>query len=145
MGSGKGRARRAQVVAGSGQAMSGARFGSDSRKWHEFVSGAGLRGVDVAEYYGEDYSEDAGRLRLLEGVFADMVSVGAIILPEPYEVEDFVFELVGSEPVAYLRGKPEGAVDLTGALYPKHADWSADLVHACDKMLGVEVQLGKLL
>jgi hypothetical protein len=67
-------------------------------------------------------------------------------LPEPYRLEDFVFELGGGEDaVAYLRGKPEGAVKLVGALYPSYADWSADLYDACNKMLGLDVQLKKLL
>src|ERR1039458_5978656 len=98
MGAGKGKGKRVHALvsptAGSGTSVRGG-VGTYMDKWRDFVNSSGLRDIKLHEYYlnGKnpyDYTR-ADEVKLTMEVFADMVAVGAIILSQPYSVDDFEF------------------------------------------------------
>ena len=109
MGAGKGKARRGQVTVSSGEAI----FAMDMNKWQDFVSGSGLEGVTLREYYVEDFTVNAlgispgAYTKIIAEIFADAVAIGAIVLPKPYKADDFEFRhiLLGQYAV-HLKGRP---------------------------------------
>src|ERR1022692_4702623 len=109
MGSGKGAVRRSQTVklrpnAHAGENDPAWKFpgvvGYEPDKWTEFVSGGVLGPVRVDKYYlgriprpkkNGDYE------KIIAELFADAISVGAVVLPSPYVAEDFEF-IVNRDP-----------------------------------------------
>ena|ERR1039458_2632387 len=110
MGSGKGKSKRvgaSRPVFGtqSAAALSPARILSNKsgavqdvvlsrNAWARFVKHSGLKNVGLHEYYfgGKQSSGlvDAQYIKVVGDLFADAVSVGAIVLPSPYEPDDFM-------------------------------------------------------
>src|ERR1035437_3437467 len=92
MGSGKGQARRTQVVYQTQPALT---VPCDQDKWLKFVQESGLTGVKVYKYYlGEKAKKtytDAEHGKVLAELFADAVAVGAVALPKPSTLADFEF------------------------------------------------------
>ena len=91
MGSGKGRTRRAQATSFAKQ---GQEVTWDVDKWNEFVDGETMKNVMVDEYYlskgaMESALENYGLV--FSELFADAVAVGAIVLPDGVNVDDFRF------------------------------------------------------
>ena len=70
------------------------------KKWQEFVHVGDLENVKVWKYYlgeppptlSKEQEQD-----LIAELFADMVAVGALVLPKKYPAESFVFEIVDVE------------------------------------------------
>lgn len=82
-------------------------------KWEDFVSAANVGSVKVAQYYlgrpapshrvvvfgdrnvialADMSNEDYGNI--IAGLFADAVEVGALVLPDEYDVGDFSFKVI---------------------------------------------------
>jgi hypothetical protein len=97
MGSGKGRTRRAQVS--TAPAFSG--VSSFQRgKWNNFVFSNGLDSITLRQYYLSNASHQITNKDyevVVSELFADAVTVGAVVLPEPYEVDDFQIEISDAE------------------------------------------------
>ena len=90
MGAGTGKTRRGKAVAAQAQAT------YNKFAWDEFLNDNGIAKVGVAKYYlGHDVQgpSEAEYNKVLCEIFADLVSVGAIVLPSPYKAEDFKFKL----------------------------------------------------
>ena len=93
MGAGKGKTRRAQVLFPPGTARS-ADF--NAAKWDAFVADNKLGRAKLHEYYfGQlpPFTSPRAFMDAVTEVFTDAVAVGAIVLPSPYEPEDFQFEI----------------------------------------------------
>ena len=111
MGSGKGRTRRAQAVA---TPLNPDMSAFSEKSWDEFVASTGIKTTKLFRYYlGDDVAlpSDSQYEKLVDEMFADMVSVGAIVLPRPYESRDFVFKMEKpsyyKQMVVRLKSKPE--------------------------------------
>jgi hypothetical protein len=116
MGSGHGKGRRAQVVFHTARTTVPDTVDKpivvvfDSQKWGGFLRSQKLTKQNLSQYYAlrdgkggapvYDYHGDVqvpGDLfpdevkEVSENLFADAVAVGAIVLPDPYNVEDFGF------------------------------------------------------
>jgi hypothetical protein len=101
MGSGKGRARRAQQVHHA--VGNASEILVDEEKWGEFVDSGGLADVPIYGYYLQKNASklitifqigelpDDADMKVVRELFADAVSVGAIVLPESYDADDFEF------------------------------------------------------
>ena len=104
------------------------------QKWQEFVLGSGLKNVGLQKYY----LGKAGRLarweyeRLATEMFRDATNIGAIIIPEPHQAEDFQFKIWmhaasnGQKLRMFLKSKPEKQKALYD--YAFYLDQSATLV-----------------
>ena len=108
MGSGKGKARRAQVAS-----ITATYFTANMALFQAFVRKQGLLGMRMVDYYGlpnpgvNDYysmanpmlgkrderSLDQWRVALATEFFKDLVDVGTIPLPSGVKAEDFAFEI----------------------------------------------------
>ena len=93
MGSGRGKARRAQSVgnfAGSEVPL------FQEKKWYEFMDNGGLAPVTLRQYYlpdgARENSNDYGII--VNELLTDAVAVGAVVLPDKYEVDDFLVKVV---------------------------------------------------
>ena len=85
MGAGRGKSRRAGVMSQSGKL-----------KWVEFAETVGVKEGNFYQYYlGHRPSNptDADYEKTMFELFADAVSIGAISLPNPYEIQDFEFKV----------------------------------------------------
>src|ERR1039458_345963 len=124
MGSGKGKARRAQVASAAGRAYvarEGQEVKWDVNQWNEFVAGESMKNVMVDEYY---LSKGAMKSTLenygvvFSELFADAVAVGAIVLPDGISVDDFRFVVSpfaneqGGADVYIFKGDTEEGVGL---------------------------------
>jgi hypothetical protein len=95
MGAGRGKSRRAQAFSLRRQTE------WNVKKWYEFIDSNELRFVNVHKYYlgygtpapGRTTEESASKVAT--ELFQDMVLVGAIVLPRPYEADDFIFTVDG--------------------------------------------------
>ena len=100
MGSGRGQTRRVQVIAKPPNVA------ADELAWQEFVENGKMEDVTLYQYYilrdGKDLtswrSTEPVSLIIASELFEDMVAVGALTLPDGYDVEDFGFELAKQEP-----------------------------------------------
>jgi hypothetical protein len=87
MGSGKGQTRRAQTKFPAGEETL-----TDMAKWDEFTRSIGMEEVNLYEYYLEekpDRQDDSAREKVVNELFTDAITVGAISLPIPYTPNDF--------------------------------------------------------
>src|ERR1035437_6915780 len=73
----------------------------DEGKWNDFVNGAGLERMRMDRYYlggalprNLTKRTKLGCEKLLTNLFADAILVGAVVLPDPYNYEDFTFKAV---------------------------------------------------
>ena len=92
MGSGQGKARRAKapIIAAQGQAT------YQKSPWDEFLRDNELMSVGVAQYYLGYRPQVPTKVeynKVLNEIFADLVAVGAIVLPGSYLAKDFRFAL----------------------------------------------------
>src|ERR1039457_6647606 len=109
MGSGKGRARRAQAKKSLDVVF-------NATKWYDFVQDGEVEQVRVDEYYlgGEDDGlDEADYERIYSELFADAVVVGAVSLPAGYAPDDFEFRVGGIAQHVHDR---DGADDVRVAL-----------------------------
>lgn len=93
MGSGKGKTRRARIVVARAQP---APLVFDRGIWDNFVETSGVKTTKLLYYYlGRDPAAwtNEGYLRATLDMFADAVSVGAIVLPPGCSVDDFEFSI----------------------------------------------------
>src|ERR1035437_2389551 len=108
MGAGKGRARRTQAGAPPRNRVLAPRVRGtlknvayDNKQWMDFVDGHDLSEVRLYDYYSGgttvEYSS-ASHAEVVTQIFADTVSVGALILPGSYQTNDFVFEMESGTP-----------------------------------------------
>src|ERR1039458_9425834 len=97
MGSGKGKSRRVQaapvlVIPGTHKSPRRGAYCSKD-KWAGFVTKGGLANVKVFPYYlAERAAEDdeaIDRSKVIRELFVDAVAVGALILPESCDVDNF--------------------------------------------------------
>jgi hypothetical protein len=102
MGAGQGKTRRAQAVASKPSERTVACEALyKAEVWAEFIRNAGIDGLRLQQYYlghplaSSQQVSDQEYETILAGLFADAVTVGAIVLPDPYKIEDFQFK-VGS-------------------------------------------------
>ncbi len=112
MGSGQGKSRRGQVVSPRLEAQASTRTPVPAaqrrnhlavfqeQKWAEFLKKSDLEGTTIIKYYLGSVPKtlvEADYEKMITELFADAVTVGAILLPvqyrhpAPYTVEDFVF------------------------------------------------------
>src|ERR1039458_9617184 len=95
MGAGKGKAKRALAPASKLSARTVAYevlFKPDV--WSEFIRNSGIESIRLHKYYLGHMSGTvscAEYEQIIVGLLADAVSVGAIVLPVPYQPEDFTF------------------------------------------------------
>jgi hypothetical protein len=107
MGSGKGKARRAQATAHSNRSHAKT-ISYAEEKWAEFIEKSDLGTTNVYEYYlgqnhNYNYPLDADDYKkLLEELFQDAVAVGAITLHSPYHVDDFAFIVKPHQSFTYI-------------------------------------------
>ena len=115
MGAGKGRNRRTSASQSGSRIASGAKKpGATSKprrvslkegatgrlKWREFVQRSGVEHVKIQQYYLKMMPTRMTKLdyeQVLTGLFADLVNVGAISLPEGSNVDDFTFKMGSQE------------------------------------------------
>src|ERR1039458_6255214 len=99
MGSGKGRAKRAQGIPASKALPRGPQpliVSPGQQKWHDFVANSELEDVNIHEYYlGHTYPSptDEGYEKMVTELFADAVEVGAVVIPDELRAEDFTFKM----------------------------------------------------
>ena|ERR1035437_3658498 len=92
MGAGRGQTRRAQATA----LQPGRLMGVDDEKWVEFVFGSNSQGVSLRDYYCPGAKKQFGPKdleKVVTELFADMVSVGAIVLPRGKVTADYAFRV----------------------------------------------------
>ena len=125
MGAGKGNARRARASISPTIRP----LGVDRDVWREFLESHDLEDVMVADYYSVNHdglfaAED--HEKIIENVFADMVAVGAIVLPEQYAVEDFRFEMLDndSEMLSVTTKKEPVMEGITGGMAYYFSNWN---------------------
>ena len=111
MGSGKGKTRRVQAVA---TPLNPDMSASSEKSWDEFVASTGIKTTKLFRYYlGDDVvlPSDSQYEKLADEMFSDMVSVGVLVLPRPYEPSDFVFKMEKpsyyKQMVVRLKSKPD--------------------------------------
>src|ERR1035437_2675647 len=99
MGSGRGQSRRAKATrTGSTLNTTANKVISelDEQKWQDFVASSDSKNVALGEYYFEPLNTDlspADLQKVITELFADMVNVGAITLPECRELQDYEFKV----------------------------------------------------
>ena len=133
MGSGQGKARRAQVVS------IGARPTLPSlEKWRSFVEQNHLKNVTLGSYYlgGFFGPADAREFELIaKEMCQDAVSLGAIILPQGMKIEDLNFKLENNPRTNYpnlclviedQRTKKKGTSDVAPSYYLRPANKLGD-------------------
>lgn len=112
MGSGKGRARRANAMTAAPPALGQLTF--DPSKWQEFVQDSALEEYNIRQYYCGTKRPSARHrpysmhfddyAKIVSELFADAVVAGAIILPATYTSTDFIFS------AEERPGQPDGQV-----------------------------------
>ena len=93
MGAGKGKAKRAQSTTPPVTAEAIAGY---PKAWSKFVEEGGLASVRLHQYYLGSAPRPLTREhynKLLNELFSDGVAVGAIVLPDAYNAEDFEFKV----------------------------------------------------
>ena|ERR1035437_6652014 len=96
MGAGKGKSRRSlSVSAPAAQKVEAVTLQRET--WKNFVKSSGLENTNLYDYYlgaGNRQASDAAQYeKIVTELFSDAVSVGAILLPEPYQADDFRFKM----------------------------------------------------
>ena len=96
MGSGEGQTRRMQATAPTVGVLNKV-LALDPDKWEEFVNESGIEHVSAYKYYLGTLPGKCGAAeheKVTTELFADAISVGALILPPPYIAADFEFKMV---------------------------------------------------
>ena len=97
MGAGRGKTKRSQSGARPEAAATAKLYKQakvDATKWKQFLKNAKLEHVSLQDYYVKDANASADeRMELIVNeLLADLTAVGAVVLPEPYQIADFHFE-----------------------------------------------------
>ena len=109
MGSGKGKARRAQ----SKSTATGSWADVDKQRWAQFLEQSGTRKVSLLTYYRTKKStrkQEAEELAC--HLYADLVGIGAIRFPSGEDVEDFKVS-IDNRPSVYAGIRPVTTLLLT--------------------------------
>jgi hypothetical protein len=125
MGSGKGRARRAQAAA-----LSAAKpmrrdiaydIQFDAEPWEKFIAKNNLGQENMHEYYlGRDgahlFAEPEDYEKVMSEFFADLVDTGTLTLPPDFEAQDLIFHTNTGEQAGWVAGFQEMTMSVKG--YP---------------------------
>ena len=126
MGAGKGKTKRAQAPTTKRAPAPSAKSPSrahevklDLDKWREFAISTGITHENLHRYYlEEDYvqglQQPENYEKVMTELFADLIEIGALTLPEPFTTEDFVFETDTTAPNNSFDGRQPMKVTLDG-------------------------------
>lgn len=131
MGSGQGKTRRALVSTAAPQNTTKTNNNASEMKperWAEFVENSGIQNVKLTRYYLNKDNTDLTSTdyeQIMPELLTDMITAGAVTLPDTYTSEDFLFKVTGGRALASghyymtvaLKNKPDATISMGRAKY----------------------------